>query len=127
MTYTDTWPPGVPTPSILPAELKGKGPAQIRVYTGPKPAGGKAVIRTGLKENPGVGQTKPSARVNSEACKPIGDGGNPQQFSEATRMVQFEIPISSMRRGYNLVELFPDGGEPQQITWVEIRIDPKGS
>jgi hypothetical protein len=125
ITYPDTMPPGVAAPSILPADLKGKGPAQIRVYTGPKPTGGKAVIRAGLKENPGVDQTKPSARVNSQACKPMVDGENPQQFAETKRMIQFEIPLTAMQRGYNLVELFPDGEQPQQIGWLEIRIDPK--
>lgn len=124
VTYPDTMPPGVAAPSVLPTDLKGKGPAQIRVYTGPKPASGKATIRAGLKDCPGVDQTKPSARLNSEACKAIEDLGNPEQFAETKRIVQFEIPLPALQRGYNLVELFPDGGPPQQIGWMEIRIDP---
>ncbi len=125
VTYPDTMPPGVGTPSILPADLKGKGPAQIRVCTGPRPTSGKAVIRAGLKDCPGVDQAKPSARLNSQPCKAIGDCENPEQFAETKRMIQFEIPLAAMQRGYNLVELFPDGGQPQQIGWMEIRIDPK--
>jgi hypothetical protein len=39
-------------------------------------------------------------------------------------MVRFNIPLRAMKRGYNLIELFGWEGQPQQIVWVEIRMDP---
>ncbi len=126
VTYTDTFPPGVPVPCILPQDLKGKGPAQIRLYTGPRPQQGKAVIRIGLSDKPGVRQAKLTARLNSEPCQTMSDGDKPQTFSQTVRMAQFDVPLSAMKRGYNLIEVFRQEGEPQQIVWAEIRIDPRG-
>jgi hypothetical protein len=150
LTYPDMWPLGVPCQSRLPADLPEKGPVEFRLYTGPVSVTGKAVIRAGLKDKPGVERAVIAARLNSEKCTPLPDGENFRpvspadpslniltsilmanrenkalsQFSDSRRMVQFDIPLSAMHPGYNLVELFLAEGEPQQIVWIEIRIDP---
>ncbi len=124
LTFTDTWPVGVARPCRLPAKLEGKSPQQFRLYTGPKPTGGQAVMRVGLKDAPGIQEAGFSARLNAEECKPLPDATNPDQFSETKRMVQFDIPLAAMQKGYNLAEIWLKDGEAQQIVWVEIRIDP---
>jgi hypothetical protein len=125
VTFTDTWPPGVPTAQLLPKDMNPKKePVQFRLYTGPMPVRGTAVIRAGLAEKPGVREAVLAARLNSAECEVMVDGDKPELFSKAVRMVRFNIPLAAMKRGYNLIELFQQDGEPQQIVWVEIRIDP---
>jgi hypothetical protein len=148
LTYTDTWPLGVAAPTLLPSDIPDKGPAVFRIYTGPVPATGQAVIRVGLKDKPGVELAVITAQLNSEECTPLPDGANfptgsqgeaipniltaqleskvPSLFSETKRMIRFEIPLSALQRGYNLVQLYKKDGLPQQVVWMEIRIDPKG-
>jgi hypothetical protein len=127
ITYTDTWPPGVPTPQLLPKDMNPKKePVQFRLYTGQPPVCGTAVIRAGLAEKPGVREAGLSARLNSAECETLCDGDNPELFANAVRMVRFTVPLSAVKRGYNLIELFQREGQPQQIVWVEIRMDPNG-
>jgi hypothetical protein len=125
VTFTDTWPPGVPTPQLLPKDIEAKkGPAQFRLYLGPKPVRGTAVIRAGLAEKPGVREAVWAGQLNSAECRTMNDGENPELFANAVRMIRFDIPLPALNRGYNLVELFQVEGLPQQIVWVEIRMDP---
>jgi hypothetical protein len=125
VTFTDTWPPGVPTAQLLPKDMNPKKePVQFRLYTGQPPVRGAAVIRAGLAEKPGVSEAVLTARLNSAECKTLADGDKPELFANAVRMVQFDIPLAAMNRGYNLIELFQKEGEPQQVVWVEIRMDP---
>jgi hypothetical protein len=125
VTYTDTWPPGVPTPQLLPKVMNPKKePVQFRLYTGQPPVRGTAVIRAGLAEKPGVREAVLAARLNSAECETLVDGDKPELFANAVRMVRFNIPLAAMKRGYNLIELFQRDGQPQQIVWVEIRMDP---
>ncbi len=127
VTFADTWPPGVPTPQLLPKDIEAKkGPAQFRLYTGQPPVYGTAVIRAGLADKPGAHEAGITARLNSSECKALADVDKPDIYANAVRMVRFDIPLKSMNRGYNLIELFQRQGEPQQIVWVEIRMAPNG-
>lgn len=123
VTYTDTWPPGVPCPCALPA---GVGCAAFRIDTGPAPRTGQAVIRVGLSAREGVTVSKLSARINSEHCAVLPD--EPATLASAlpgvARLLCFGIPLAAMNDGYNLVELAHAGGPEQQVVWVEIRIVP---
>ena len=45
----------------------------------------------------------------------------------APRMVQFDVPLDAMRRGYNTIDLSLAEGQAQKITWMEVFIAPGAS
>lgn len=138
LTFVDTAPPGVPNPRPLPADLKKGKPVRFRLHTGPKPTGGRVVLRVGLDSRPDVWQAKLAAKLNGAACKPIGDlnkpgdfkprrGGSPVVWSVAEvapRVAQLEAPLAAMQRGHNTVEVSLAEGGDQRIVWLEIYLVP---
>ena len=133
--------PGMAITHLLPAVVRAE-PQQFRIYTGPKPTKGKAIIRVGLDKKPKrkffnklfsplssllgkkAKKTELTAKLNSVLCKPIKDHESPEEFFSA-RVAQFEIPLDAMQRGYNLVEVASqEDNIKQNIVWVEIYIVP---
>ncbi len=140
VTFHDIVPPGTVKTALLPSVLKSPhNPAQFRIYTGPGVSGGTVTVRVGLAESEGVTEVTLAARVNSVECQPISDNADLAQFpvtkpnrvvhaataaTAVKRVLQFDAPVSSMQRGYNLVEVFLDQGAAQTIVWVEVYIAP---
>jgi len=138
LTFHDPAPPNAPNPKQLPAQLAPGRPARFRLYTGPKPTGGRVVIRVGLDNLPDVSKARLAARLNGTDCKPIEDLARPASHKHyahdphrvfhvsrvAERMVQFQAPPAAMRRGYNQVDLQLTGGGKQRVIWLEIYVAP---
>ena len=130
VTFHDVAPFGIAPVLELPAILTRPSlylrPAQFRIHIGPKPQAGRTIIRMGLTDKAGVAQVGVTARLNSVACNPWADLPQPEQFacSNCARVMQFDIPLEAMQRGYNVVELILTEGKDQEIVWVEIYIDP---
>lgn len=53
VTFHDPPAPNMPNPKQLPAELTQDKSTQVRLYAGPKPTGGRVIIRAGLDISPG--------------------------------------------------------------------------
>jgi len=145
VTFHDTVPPGVVKPTLLPFILKSPlYPAQFRIYTGPAVSSGKITIRAGLAQTPDLNEVRLAARMNSVECTPLVDNPDLDQFPDSKRIrqsmsasrratiatttvqrvLQFDAPVSSLQRGYNLVELFLTQETQQKIVWVEVYIVP---
>ena len=140
VTFHDIVPPGVVKATLLPFVLKSPlYPAQFRIYTGPALSKGKVTIRVGLAQKPDVNEVKLAARMNSVECTPLADNmklddfpiSKPKRVPHAAtaatavkRVLQFDVPVSAMQRGYNLVEVFLTQKTEQKIVWVEVYIVP---
>jgi len=138
LTFHDPPAPGVPNPKQLPASLKQDESAHFRLHTGPKPNGGRVIVRIGLDNLPGVAEADLAVRLNGTECKPIEDVAKPDTHKSyahdphrvfhvahlAQRMMQFEAPYDAMRRGYNEVNLRLAAGSDQQVIWLEIYVVP---
>ena len=124
VTSHDVAAPGRPNPSVLPKMLHSDKPLSFRLYTGPRPTTGRAVIRAILANSRNVAQAQLTARMNSAACRPIADLGKLDQFSESVRITQFDVPLSSLREGNNRIELSLKTGETQNLLWLEISMIP---
>jgi hypothetical protein len=122
VTRQDIFPPGVSGQDPLPKELKPRSSQRFSIYTGPKPETGKVIVRIGLDKRPDIEEVKITASVNSVACKPIQDNPAPEEFL-SSRVLQFEVPLDAMQRGYNMIEVFHNGNASvQKIVWVEFYI-----
>ncbi|MCP4645005.1 MAG: family 10 glycosylhydrolase [bacterium] len=131
VTYDDAVPPGVPVACLLPAELEGTRPAKFRIHTGPAPTSGRAVIRVGLADKPGVDSATFKARINGHFCEETEAEGLPRgelcvwQEFKVKRELLYAVDVQHMNRGHNLVEvMLTEPGDPQEVVWVEIRIEP---
>jgi hypothetical protein len=139
VTFHDPAPPGADNPKQLPASLSIDQAAKFRIYIGPKPLSGSAVIRAGLDDAPDLSQAQLGVRINSVACRGLADLSKPGDFVPrsqrgtpvvsqvaelAPRVVQFDAPITAMRQGYNTVDISLVEGHNQKIIWLEIRIVP---
>jgi len=124
VTWRDRMPPGVPMAHLLPADLRTGSSGQFRIYAGPKPATGQVIIRVGLREAADANKVVLAARMNSLPCKTLEDHKSPKLF-HSFRVAQFEAPLDIVQRGYNLVEIFHEGGGGnQRIVWLELYITP---
>jgi len=141
VTWHDPAPYGVENPRQLPATVSPEQSATFRVYTGPRPASGRVILRAGLDDLPGMAEARLCARLNGVECKPIedlardrpfrpeGEGGGMNRVvysvaDVAPRVVQFDAPLRAVRRGYNAVEIFLKDGKEQKVIWMEIYIVP---
>ncbi len=138
VSFHDPVPPGMDYKRPLPAEIEPGKPARFRIYTGPKPAGGRFIIRAGLDERPGFKEAKLGARLGGVECKPIEDLTAPESLPlkinphdkrvvphvayVAPRVVQLEAPAEAVNRGYNTVEISLREGSPQRLIWLEVYI-----
>lgn len=121
--YRDTVPDGFPNGAALPVEgLQG---GSFRIHIGPKPASDNIWIVAGLAKRDGISNAVFRAEINGVDVKIAGDlsdrtdiGGDP------ARAIRFLCPNRPVRDGFNEVKIVQESGEPQQIVWVEIRIEP---
>jgi hypothetical protein len=124
VTYIDALPPGVPCGYLLPHQLTYPNPAQFRIYTGPKPAGGRVTLRVGLEgDNDDLAHATLAARCNCEPCAALPDITSTLP-PHTNRYLEYDIPLRVMQEGYNLAELFTKKEASARIVWVELRIDP---
>ena len=77
-------------------------------------------------------------RVNGVACGAFQDMPKPKGFKPpshpwhpvlnvagvAPRVVQFDVPLKAVRRGYNSIEITLESGRDQQVVWLEIFVAP---
>ena len=125
ITYHDTVSLGVAKPVLLPCALRNPIlPAQFRIYTGSTLTEGQVVIRIGLAPKPDVAKVKLAASMNSFECIPLTDHNDLVKFPGSVRVAQFEVPLSALQNGYNLIELFLKEEKEQQIVWVEVYFSP---
>jgi len=124
VTYRDTVAPGMSSDAQLPAG--GKSGKSFRIYLGPAPKQGVAALRIGLAAGEGVESASFDTSVNAGACKGVEDHPKPADFSGAARVLQFEIPLSALKDGYNEFKAIqPAAQKEQQIVWAEVRVDPQ--
>ena len=141
VTWHDPAPYGVENPTQLPATVSPEQSATFRVYTGPRPASGRVILRAGLDELPGMLEAELAASLNGAECRAIEDleGGGPFRpdgegagmnnvvysvAEVAPRVVQFEAPLTAVRRGYNAAEISLVQGSSQRIIWLELYMTP---
>ena len=120
----------------LPSQIAPEKPARFRVHIGPAPDGGACRVRVGLSESDGFDAAVLSAKINGTVCRDAVDVPRPAQTQKeraghhrhpaavAPRLLQFDVPPDSLRRGYNEIEIGLARGKPQQIVWVEMCISP---
>jgi hypothetical protein len=121
MTYADTWAPGEPRAIPLPVACAPGRWNAFRLPTGPKTATGKAQARLGIEgaSEPEVGEWE--VRVNGERCVFTG-AANPGRTGPTAPVFGFDVPLSTMQRGYNLIEVAAK--KAARIVWVEMAITP---
>jgi len=125
VTFHDTVTPDVVNRFLLPCTLRNPIiPAQFRIYTGATLTRGQVVIRIGLAPKPDVAEVKLAARMNFIECTPLADNNDLEKFPGSVRVAQFEVPLSALQNGYNLVELFLKEEKEQKIVWVEVYFSP---
>ena len=122
--FRDTVPPGFSMGVQLPADAAvGK---TFRVHIGPRPTSGHVWAIAGLAERTGISTARFSGKLNGHDLRPTQDAQDVKIFGgQVARAVQFTCTLSSLRDGYNDLDLRQIAGEPsQQIVWVELRIEP---
>lgn len=120
LTFADTWAPGEARAIPLPQQCTAGSWHSFRLATGPVPTARKASARLGIE---GMSEAEVAAselRVNGELCKLTGSIELPRPKPEAP-VFRFEIPLSLLRRGYNVVEFHPRSA--CKIVWVEIAME----
>lgn len=132
LSYHDLPPSGVQP--ALPAALEAGKSAKFRIHIGPRPSQGQVVVRVGLAEQASGEVSQPlfAVTLNGKACREMEDlnlqskGSYPRgRLDEIVpRVVQFEAPLDTVRRGYNKVRVTLSKGEAQKIVWMEIYIEP---
>jgi hypothetical protein len=120
LTFADTWAPGEPRASALPVSCEPGRWYAFRLATGPQPAGGQAYVHLGLEGLDAEKIQLWEVRLNGELCPYQGPAqvGAPKPDVPLSR---FGIPLPSLHRGYNLVEL--QAKHPARAVWVEIGLD----
>lgn len=120
LTFADTWAPGEARAVPLPQQCSAGSWHSFRLPIGPVPNAGKASARIGI-EGMSEAEVKGSElRVNGELCKLTGAIDLPRPKPEAPAF-RFEVPLPSLRRGYNVIEVHPQQG--CKIVWVEIALE----
>ena len=139
LTYHDTAPPGMKNPKPLPAEVRRSMPTRLRIHTGPRPTSGRVVLRIGLATGPGMWDVHLEARMNGIDCPATDDLNKKGEYvphtgkgfhvvwsvsQVAPRVVQFDVPLTAMRRGENRIELRVEEGKRQRVIWCEVLVAP---
>jgi hypothetical protein len=122
--YRDTVPPGFPDGAQLPADAQAG--RTFRIHVGSKPASGKVWVIAGLAQRPGVAEAQLAVRLNAQPSGPAEDVAQRQGFGGApARVVRFTGPLEAIKDGCNEVTIRQiAGSSPQQIVWVELRLEP---
>jgi hypothetical protein len=119
ITYSDTWAPGQPRGIALPATVSKDELKEFRIHIGPKPESGKIMVALGLQADAKITKKALEVRVNGDLCGLIGPVKLPVPGPRIPAY-GFEVPLSTVKRGNNLIEILPQ----MKITvgWVEIKI-----
>ena len=129
ITYTDTWAPGEPPvwekdnsrAAVLPAHVAKNEWQEFLIHIGPKPKSGKVVAILGIQAETKITKKTQEVRVNGDVCRLIGPVKLPVPAPQGPAY-GFEVPLSTVKRGNNLIEISPL--TKVRIDWVEIRITP---
>jgi hypothetical protein len=129
IAYTDTWAPGEPPvwekdnsrAAVLPASAGKNEWMEFLINIGPKPRSGKVMAILGIEADTKITKKTLEVRVNGDICKPIGPVNLPVPAPQVPAC-GFEIPLSTVKRGNNLIEISPQ--TKVTVDWVEIRITP---
>ena len=122
LTYQDTWAPGEPQSRLLPALVGKQGWGAFRIHTGPKPESGNATLILDIENEVKIDKETLEVRVNGEPCEFKGKMAVTKPIS-IHPMYGYSIPLSAMKRGYNVIEL--KANEEIRIGWVEIQVNCK--
>lgn len=122
MTYADTWAPGEPQAIALPCSCPSGRSVEFRIPVGPAPLPGQqAQVRLGLERGDVSTSNKVVVRINGEFC-PFA-GGVPLANNRLGPTEAYNIPVSVLRRGYNVVEVRNESGEGIRFVWVEVAVE----
>ncbi|HEX4947990.1 MAG TPA: hypothetical protein VFZ34_15060 [Blastocatellia bacterium] len=120
LTFADTYAPGEARAIPLPQPCSADSWHSFRLPIGPVPTTGKASARIGI-EGMSEAEVKASElRVNGVLCQLAGAIDLPRPKPESS-VFRFAIPLSLLRRGYNVVEFHPKSAG--KIVWVEIAME----
>ena len=120
----------------LPVTIVLQKPVTFKIHTGPKPDTGRCVVHVGLDKSDDIASARLAVRFNGSDCRVLKDlpvPAKPEPRLElprmnvcevAPRVMQFEVPVTAVRRGYNTVELSAVQEGPQTIIWFEVCIEP---
>lgn len=119
--------------AALPVTIEPGKPTVLRVHTGPRPSSGRAVLRVGLDKADGAAI---SVMCNDQPCRDVGALPLPKRpdprreqprqhvCEVAPRVLQFEIPLESVQRGYNAIKLTA-ADSAQTVIWLDMLFEPK--
>lgn len=128
-------PPGEAGRPALPADIAAGPPVTLTLHTGPKPTGGRGVIRIGLDASADLAAARLAVRLNGAPCMALDDvppSAKPEPRRElprlyvgevAPRLLQFEAPREAFARGYNRIDVAVEHGGPQRVIWLEVALD----
>ncbi len=119
ITYADTWAPGEPRAIHLPATVGKNELKEFRIHIGPKPASGKVMVALGIQADTKITKKTLEVRVNGDLCSLIGPVKLPVPGPRIPAY-GFEVPLSTVKRGNNLIEILPQ--TKITIGWVEMKI-----
>ncbi len=122
--FRDTVPAGFPNGVSLPVE--GPTGGSFRLHLGPRPTTGRAWAVAGLAKRDGVAEASLSGTLNGTTLGPAQAVAGVTNLGGGTvRALQLPCALDSLREGYNELVLRQAAGQPpQQLVWVEIRIEP---
>ncbi len=121
ITYSDTWAPGEPRAIALPATVGKNERKEFRIHIGPKPESGGVMVALGLKADIKITKKNMEVRVNGDICGLIGPAKLPVPAPRVPAY-GFEVPLSTLKRGNNLIEIVPQ--TKITVGWVEMKITP---
>jgi hypothetical protein len=119
ITFPDTWAPGEPRAIALPATPNKGELKEFRIHIGPKPKSGKVMVALGIQADTKITKKTLEVRVNGDICNLIG----PVKLPDPAPRIPaygFEVPLSTVKRGNNLIEIVPQ--TKITVGWVEIKI-----
>ncbi len=122
ITYGDTWALGEPRAIALPATPNQyEATKEFRVHIGPKPESGKVMLALGIQKEARITKKTLEVRVNGDLCGLIGPVKLPVPGPRIP-VYGFEVPLSTVKRGNNLIEIMPR--TKITVGWVEMKITP---
>jgi hypothetical protein len=121
VTFTDTWAPGEPRASLLPASLAPDTWGAFRLMAGPAPGEGEeSYVILFAEPKPGNARVL----VNGTACVPA-EGVSPGDPKPDLPVAAFRIPAGAQKAGPNLIEL--SCGQALDIEWVELLVTTRAA
>ena len=119
LTYPDTWAPGEARAIPLPAECRKDQWLAFRLPVGPKPQTGRALALLAIEGVEPEQLRGWRVLVNGAPCASRGsvvlDKPCPPMPAFA-----FDVPAAALNRGYNVIEVQPQG--QGRVLWVELAI-----